>query len=96
MKARLADLSAQRDRLIDRAEERAQFVQGVERWRRPAEWLEQSTAAVTYLKTHPLLIATATAAIGAAWPRRAVKWLSRGWLAWRLYRSLAGAPKRAG
>ncbi len=96
MKTRLADLSAHSDRLIDRAaEQRAQWLQGVERWHKPAELLKQGTVAVAYLKAHPLLVPTLTAAIGAAWPRRAGKWMSRGWLAWRLYRSLVGPGRQS-
>lgn len=90
MKTRLVKLAAERELLIARSDEqRAALSRQVETWRRPAAVVDQGAAVVAYLDSHPQSVAVVTALIAALWPRRTVKWVSRGWFAWRLVRTLA-------
>jgi hypothetical protein len=58
---------------------------------RPLSWADQALAAVRWLRAHPLVPAGAAAALALWKPRRAWRWLVRGFGLWRAWRSARGA-----
>jgi hypothetical protein len=71
--------------LVARAEEqRSELATVVERWRGPLAVVDQGLQAVRYIERHPLLLLGAAAFVVVLSPKRALVWLQRGWLAWRM------------
>lgn len=90
MTERLSELAARREQLIAQgAELRGEFARNLEPWRQPAEWVDKAVASVAYLKAHKAVVGLTVAAMATARPRAFLRWLRRGWFAWRVVRVLA-------
>ena len=93
MSDRLAAIEAKRARLVLRAAgEREHVSATLRQWSRETGWLDRgvaaSRAALIFVKSHPILLATAMMALGVLRPRSAFKWARRGFALWRGYRWL--------
>ena len=93
MNPRLVDLYREQGRLLERIASQRQGV--AEQWRpvqravrgvdAVSQWLHEDA---TYLRNHPMVVATAVTALVIFKPRRAWLWGSRGFLVWRRWRRL--------
>ncbi|MDT3707926.1 MAG: YqjK family protein [Thiobacillus sp.] len=89
MKRNPAQLAERRHQLVAQAAaERTALAYNLVPWRARLARVDQGVAAVRYIGRHPALIAGAALLLAALRPRRAGKWLQRGWLAWRVGRRL--------
>lgn len=87
---RLAEFSRQRTELIVRsAEQRATLEEHFHTWRLPIAIVDKGIAAWRFARARPSLLVGFGVAFAVARPRRAIKWLRRGWTLWRYYRSMA-------
>jgi len=85
MNKKLLELAQRRAMLVARvAEQRSELAREVEYWRRPLSVVDQGFQAVRYLERHPLLLLGAAAVVAVLSPKRALVWLQRGWVAWRM------------
>ena len=99
-RARLIRLAERRARLVERAKaERESVAALVARADDAASVLGTVRRLLEELRRRPLIVAAGAAFFIALRPRRALKWLARGWSLWRLYRGarrwwlrLAAAP----
>ena len=97
MNHELQRLAERRRQLVQRAAvERCAIAEAVAPWRPRLALVDQGIAVFAYLLHHPMLIAGMAAAVAMVRPRRAGKWLQRGWLLWQvgrgLRRGVAGKP----
>lgn len=53
----------------------------------PFAALDKGIAFAGFLRKHPIVPAAAAAAFAILRPRRAFRWLRRGWLFWRFFRN---------
>jgi YqjK-like protein len=89
MNHELTRLAEQRRRLVAQAAgQRAALARELEPWRARLARVDQGVAAFRYVAHRPALIVGAVLLLAALRPRRAGKWLQRGWLAWQLGRRL--------
>lgn len=90
MNNKLQQLAERRARLIqESASQRAQLTASIEVWREPLALADTCITAVGILKRHPVLLATGSAILlKLLRPSRIGKWMSRGWVAWKLLRKL--------
>ena len=90
-------MSATRERLILLAERRARLQEkaraerevlaaALERGDEVASLLQRARNIVEELRRRPWIVAGAVGLLFALSPRRALRWLMKGWSAWRLYR----------
>lgn len=92
MNHKLTELAERRARLVAQAEtQRTTLAQSVEPWRAPLAIADKGLAAVHYLRSHPALLVGAGVFLVALRPNRAVAWLQRGWVAWKVIRKIRGA-----
>ena len=83
---RLAELSRQRAELVARsAAQRAELGDVCHVWRMPLAVVDQGVTVWRFFRVHPSLLVGLGVAFAVARPRRAVKWLRRGWTLWRLF-----------
>lgn len=87
---RLAELSRRRAELVARsASQRADLGDICQAWRQPMAIADQGVAVWRFFRGHPSLLVGLGVAFAVVRPRRAVKWLGRGWALWRLLRGMA-------
>jgi len=92
MNHKLTELAKRRARLVAQAEtQRTALAQSMEPWRAPLAIADKGLAAVHYLRSHPALLVGAGVFLVALRPNRAVAWLQRGWVAWKVIRKIRGA-----
>jgi hypothetical protein len=89
MNQELTRLAERRRRLVAQAAaQRAVLAHELEPWRARLGRVDQGVAVFRYVAHRPALIVGAVLLLAALRPRRAGKWLQRGWLAWQLGRRL--------
>ena len=89
MKQRLTLLAERRRRLVAQAAaQRTALAHDLQPWRARLALVDQGVAVFRYVGRHPGLMVGAALLLAALRPRRAGKWLQRGWLAWQLGRRL--------
>ncbi len=87
--AEIDTLAVRRARLIERsAWLRKELAHELDPWDRRVHAAQRVGATLALLKQRPLLVGAATAALAASGPLRMLKWIVRGWGAWRLAMSL--------
>lgn len=101
MRERLLALAEKRARLTAQAQSEretlARFAAPVDGAATAAAGLLRAARrAAEEARRHPAFIVAAVAILVVLRPRRAVKWLARGWSAWRLYRGALGWWNRFG
>lgn len=90
MNEKLAQLAERRARLVAQAAtQRMALAQNMEPWRVPLARADQVLAVLRYIKQHPVLLVGGTALFAAWHPKRVVKWLARGCIAWKVMHKLA-------
>lgn len=77
-----------RELVAQSAAQRAALAQAMEPWRPRLALADQGVAALRYVVRRPLLILGGAFLLALLRPRRAGKWLQRGWLVWRARRGL--------
>jgi len=83
--ARLAD---QRERLVAlAAAQRTALAHNIEPWRIPLARVDQGLAALRVIRRNPAWIVVGVL-LAALLRGNSMKWLRRGWVAWRLLRGL--------
>jgi len=86
-RARLLELAERRSRLIERARaQREQLARSLAGTDTAADLLARAFRVVEGVLQQPLIVAAAVALLVVLRPRRALRWLMKGWSAWRLYR----------
>jgi YqjK-like protein len=91
-------MSNKRTRLVERREylvaqaalQRRMLTQDIERWRAPLALADQALNRLRYIRRHPQWIFGGIALLAILRPRRAGKWLGRGWVTWQLMHRLRG------
>ncbi|MHB9103314.1 MAG: YqjK family protein [Sulfuricella sp.] len=77
---RLVELSRRRAELVARsAAQRAELGELCHVWRVPLAIADRGVTVWRFLRVHPALLVGLGVAFAVARPRRAVKWLGRGW-----------------
>lgn len=93
MRSRAEDLAAKRERLVAKAAlQRVELAHQLEPWRARLAVADKGVSLVRTLGRHPLLLAGAAIALAVWRPRRTVKVLQYGWVAWQLVRELRAQP----
>lgn len=83
---RLAEIYRRRADLVVRsAAQRAELGDVCHAWRVPLAVVDQGVTVWRFFRVHPSLLAGLVVAFAVARPRRAVKWLGRGWTLWRFF-----------
>lgn len=86
---RLAELSRQRTELLLRsAEQRSAVAAHFNTWHLPIAIIDKGIDAWRFVRARPGLMVGVGVVFAVARPRRAIKWLRRGWALWRYYRSM--------
>ena len=89
MNRKLAELAERRSLLVAQAAaQRAGLARDAAPLRVRLALVDQGMEAARYVAHRPALIVGAVLLLAALRPRRAGRWLQRGWLAWQLGRSL--------
>lgn len=90
MNKKLLKLAQRRERLVSEAErQRVQLTQTVDTLRAPLAMADKGVAAISYIKTHPLLMVGGSAVLMKILrPSRIGKWFSRGLFAWQMMHKL--------
>jgi hypothetical protein len=87
---RLSELAQRRAELVAHsASQRAELAEICHVWRVPMAIVDQGVTAWRFLRVHPGLLVGLGVAFAVARPRRALKWLGRGWTLWRLVRGMS-------
>jgi hypothetical protein len=87
MNRKLAQLAKRRQLLVAQAAaQRTQLTQDMAPWHARLALADRVVNVVQYVKHHPAMMLGAALLLAALLPRRAGKWLQRGWLAWQLAR----------
>lgn len=91
MNGRLTRLGERRRQLVVKAAaQRTMLAHDLEPWRARLALVDQGAAMLRRVGRHPVLIVGGILLLAIWRPRRAGKWLNRGWLAWQLGRRLSG------
>jgi hypothetical protein len=89
MNERLLKLAERRATLVARADsQRDALALAAAPWHKPLALADRGLSIFRHLRQQPALLAGAALAAMLLRPRRILKWGQRGWLAWRLVRSL--------
>lgn len=89
---RLIELARRRAELVAHcAEQRTELAEICHVWRVPMVIVDQGVTAWRSLRGHPALLVGLGVAFAVARPRRALKWLGRGWSLWRFLRGVVSA-----
>jgi len=89
MNGKLTRLAERRSLLIAQAAaQRTALAHNVEPWRSRLALVDQGVAVFRFIGRHPALMVGAALVLAALRPRRAGKWLQRGWLVWQIGRRL--------
>lgn len=93
MNYRSEDLAAKRERLVARAAaQRVELAHQMAPWRARLAVADKGVSVVRMVGRHPLLVAGAALLLAVWRPRRTVKVLQYGWVAWQLVRELRARP----
>lgn len=85
MNRKSAQLAKRRQLLVAQAAaQRTQLTQDMAPWHARLALADRVVNVVQYVKHHPAMMLGAALLLAALLPRRAGKWLQRGWLAWQL------------
>lgn len=96
MRYRSADLAAKRERLVAKAAvQRVELAHQIQPWRARLAVADKGISVVRMVGRHPLLLAGAALLLAVWRPRRTVKLLQYGWVAWQLVRELRTQPPGA-
>lgn len=97
MRYRSEDLAAKRQRLVAKAAvQRVELAHQMQPWRERMAVADKGISVVRTVGRHPLLLAGAALLLAVWRPRRAVRVLQYGWVAWQLVRELRTQPLSAG
>jgi len=97
MRYRSEELAAKRQRLVAKAAvQRAELAYQMQPWRERMAVADKGISVVRTVGRHPLLLAGAALLLAVWRPRRAVKVLQYGWVAWQLVRELRTQPLSVG
>jgi hypothetical protein len=89
MNQKLAQLAERRRQLVAQAAaQRTALASNLEPWRPRLALVDQGVAMFRYIGRHPAWMVGAALLLVALRPRRARKWLQRGWLVWQVGRRL--------
>jgi pterin-4a-carbinolamine dehydratase len=92
MNQRLVELALKRQRLQLRAgAQRLELRQQLTAYAPVVKFADQVRAGIEYVKHHPHWLVGIAVAVVVARPRRAFRWLRRGFVAWQLYRRVRAA-----
>jgi len=93
MRYRSEDLAAKRQRLVAKAAvQRVELAHQIQPWRARLAVADKGVSIVRTVGRHPLLLAGAAMLLAVWRPRRTVKVLQYGWVAWQLVRELRAQP----
>ena len=93
MRYRSEDLAAKRERLVAKAAvQRVELAHQIQPWRARLAVADKGISIVRTVGRHPLLLAGAAMLLAVWRPRRTVKVLQYGWVAWQLVRELRAQP----
>jgi hypothetical protein len=93
MRYRSEDLAAKRQRLVAKAAvQRVELAHQIQPWRARLAVADKGVSIVRMVGRHPLLLAGAAMLLAVWRPRRTVKVLQYGWVAWQLVRELRAQP----
>lgn len=85
MNSKIEQLVAQRNALVNQAAyQRIELAEAFETVSKPVKLLDHGFFAVRYLVKHPLILAGAVALAGATRPKRWLRIVETGLLAWRI------------
>lgn len=89
MNKKLIRLAERRSQLAAQAAaQRTALAHNLEPWRARLALADQGVAVLRYIGRHPALMVGAALLVAIWRPRRAGKWLQRGWVVWTLGRRL--------
>jgi len=89
MTNRLIELAERRERLVAKAAlQRAELSGHLVPWKSVCAVADKGVSSVRYLQQHPVWVAAALTFVVALRPRKAFRWMSRGWMAWKMVRKL--------
>jgi hypothetical protein len=89
MNQKLTQLAERRRRLVAQAAaQRTALAHNVAPWRSRLALVDRGVAVFRFIGRHPALMVGAALLLAALRPRRAGKWLQRGWLVWQIGRRL--------
>ena len=93
MRYRSEDLAAKRQRLVAKAAvQRVELAHQIQPWRARLAVADKGVSIVRTVGRYPLLLAGAAMLLAVWRPRRTVKVLQYGWVAWQLVRELRAQP----
>ena len=83
-------LAQRRERLVlEAAKQRVQLAQAVDAWRAPLALADQGLAAISFIKQHPILLASSTAVLVRLVRKSFIgRWFGRGMMAWQFVRKV--------
>jgi hypothetical protein len=85
----LGEVMREREQLLERCDTQRQYVGALAgQFAGTLKIADGAVAGIKYLRSHPVLLGIAAAALAAARGRGILKWARRGFLAWRAYRTL--------
>jgi hypothetical protein len=91
MNKKRLQLAQRRERLVVQASvQRAALAENIEPWRTPLALADQGLSVLRYIRRNPEWITGVVVLIAAIGPRRAGKWLGRGWMTWQVIHKLRG------
>lgn len=89
MNQKLTRLAERRSQLVAQAAaQRTALAHDVEPWRARLALADRGVAVLRYFGRHPALMAGTALLLAVLRPRRAAKWLQRGWVVWQIGRRL--------
>jgi hypothetical protein len=91
MNRKLTHLAERRSQLVAQAAaQRTALAHEVEPWRARLALADRGVTVLRYIGRHPALMVGAALVLARLRPRRAGKWLQRGWVMWQFGRKLLG------
>ena len=90
MNRKLTHLAERRRQLVAQAAaQRTALAHNLEPWYARLALVDRGVAVFRYIGRHPALMVGAALLLAALRPRRAGKWLQRGWAVWQIGRRLS-------
>ena len=90
MNEKLIERAKRRESLLAQGTmQRLVFAQSITQWRKPLAFADYGLAAFRYIKGHPAFLVGGGIVLTVLRPRRAGKWLRRGWVVWQVVRKLS-------
>jgi hypothetical protein len=95
MNKKQIQLSEKQAQLINRAaQQRLALRRDIEPWRAPLALTDRSITALRYVRRHPQWVVGTVILLTIARPARALKWLERGLILWKMTRSMGTSSQR--